>query len=243
MSTANEKPAATPRLTRRWRWLAGVSGAVLIAAGAYGAYWAQVLRYRQSTDDAYVSGNVVQITPQISGTVVAIGADDTQFVKAGQPLVRLDQADAKVALEPGRGAAGAQTCATCATCSPPARAAARRRCSCASADLQRRAERPGAPRAPRQQRARCPARSCSTPRDAVKAAQAALLAAAAAAGGQPCARRWHDARESPAGARRGRRGAQRLPRRCRAPSCRRRWRASSPRATCSSASASARARR
>ena len=42
---------------------------------------------------------MVQITPQISGTVVGIGADNTQFVKAGQPLVRLDQADAKVALQ------------------------------------------------------------------------------------------------------------------------------------------------
>jgi membrane fusion protein, multidrug efflux system len=41
----------------------------------------------------------VQITPQISGTVVSIAVDDTQFVKAGQPLVRLDQADAKVALD------------------------------------------------------------------------------------------------------------------------------------------------
>ena len=82
MSTENDKPAAAPRLTRRWHWLAGLSGAVLLAASVYGAYWAQVLRYRQSTDDAYVSGNVVQITPQISGTVVAIGADDTQFVKA-----------------------------------------------------------------------------------------------------------------------------------------------------------------
>src|SRR5213079_531337 len=65
----------------------------------YGAYWAQVLRHHQRTDDAYVGGNVVQITPQISGTVVAIGADDTQFVKAGEALVRLDQADAKVALD------------------------------------------------------------------------------------------------------------------------------------------------
>jgi membrane fusion protein (multidrug efflux system) len=41
----------------------------------------------------------VQITPQISGTVVGVGADDTQFVKAGQPLVRLDPADARVALD------------------------------------------------------------------------------------------------------------------------------------------------
>jgi membrane fusion protein (multidrug efflux system) len=62
-------------------------------------YWTTVARYYQSTDDAYVNGNVVQITPQISGTVISIGADDTQFVKAGQPLVRLDQADAKVALD------------------------------------------------------------------------------------------------------------------------------------------------
>ncbi len=99
MSTENEKPAAARRLTRRWRWLAGVCAVVLVAASVYGAYWAQVLRYRQSTDDAYVSGNVVQITPQISGTVVAIGADDTQFVKAGQPLVKLDQADARLGLE------------------------------------------------------------------------------------------------------------------------------------------------
>jgi membrane fusion protein (multidrug efflux system) len=97
MSTQNTK--ATSSTSRRWRWL-GALGAVLFTVGTvYGAYWAQVLRYHQSTDDAYVGGNVVQITPQISGTVVAIGADDTQFVKAGQALVRLDPADARVALD------------------------------------------------------------------------------------------------------------------------------------------------
>src|SRR5689334_24228785 len=84
---------------KRRRWLT-IAGAAFAAAGiAYGVYWALVLRYAESTDDAYVSGNIVQITPQISGTVVAIGADDTQFVKAGQVLVRLDRADAKVALD------------------------------------------------------------------------------------------------------------------------------------------------
>src|SRR5690348_16241136 len=94
----NATPKA-PAISRRWRLLAGVGGAVLAVALGYGLYWGQVLRYHQTTDDAYVSGNVVQITPQISGTVVAIGADDTQFVKAGQSLVRLDRADAKVALQ------------------------------------------------------------------------------------------------------------------------------------------------
>ena len=84
---------------RRWRILVPLIGGVALVAIGYTLYWAQVLRYHQGTDDAYVGGNVVQITPQISGTVIGIGADDTQFVKAGQPLVRLDQADARVALD------------------------------------------------------------------------------------------------------------------------------------------------
>src|SRR4029077_8099449 len=91
-------PAAKLRANRK-RWLSIVGVAFLVIGIAYGAYWAIALRDLQSTDNAYVNGNVVQITPQISGIVVAIGADDTQFVKAGQTLVQLDQADAKVALE------------------------------------------------------------------------------------------------------------------------------------------------
>src|SRR6201994_26890 len=97
--STNEKTGNPSRNKRRWVMLSGVSGVFLLIAAAYGLYWANVLRYQQTTDDAYVNGNVVQITPQISGTVVSIGADDTQFVKAGQALVRLDQADAKVALD------------------------------------------------------------------------------------------------------------------------------------------------
>jgi membrane fusion protein, multidrug efflux system len=97
MST--EKTARAPKAMRRWRWLGAVFAVLATVGVVYGAYWAQIARYRQSTDDAYVGGNVVQITPQIPGTVIAIGADDTQFVKAGQPLVRLDPADARVALD------------------------------------------------------------------------------------------------------------------------------------------------
>ena len=66
---------------------------------AYGVYWFLFLRHFESTDDAYVAGNVVQVTPQVSGTVIAIGADDTELVQAGRPLVMLDSADAKVALD------------------------------------------------------------------------------------------------------------------------------------------------
>jgi membrane fusion protein (multidrug efflux system) len=99
MSTQNDTTQGSPLRSKRWLWLSIAGGAFLLIGAAYTAYWSSVLRYEQSTDDAYVNGNVVQITPQISGTVVSIGADDTQFVKAGQALVRLDQADAKVALD------------------------------------------------------------------------------------------------------------------------------------------------
>jgi len=58
-----------------------------------------ILRNTESTDDAYVNGNVIQITSQVAGTVVRIAADDTEFVKAGTMLVQLDTADAKVALD------------------------------------------------------------------------------------------------------------------------------------------------
>jgi membrane fusion protein (multidrug efflux system) len=98
-TSTTDAPNGQPLKSRRKLWLAIVVGTFVAIGAVYGAYWGTVLRYYQSTDDAYVNGNVVQITPQISGTVVSIGADDTQFVKAGQPLVRLDQADAKVALD------------------------------------------------------------------------------------------------------------------------------------------------
>ena len=94
-------PAAPPAngKGRRRRALLGVTGAVLLGGIAYAVYWALVLNHYESTDNAYVQGNVVQLTPQVAGTVVAIAADDTDFVKAGQPLVKLDPADARVALD------------------------------------------------------------------------------------------------------------------------------------------------
>ncbi|MGZ5130173.1 MAG: EmrA/EmrK family multidrug efflux transporter periplasmic adaptor subunit, partial [Caldimonas sp.] len=95
-------PAAAPAAPgnpRRRKALLGVAGVVALGAIVYGAYWALVLNHFESTDNAYVQGNVVQLTPQVAGTVVAIAADDTDFVKAGQPLVQLDPADARVALE------------------------------------------------------------------------------------------------------------------------------------------------
>ena len=97
MTEAASAPAANP--AGRRRGLAFVALAAAIAAVGWGGWhWFQG-RHRQTTDNAYVAGNVVQITPQVGGTVIAILADDNDAVKAGQPLVKLDTADAQVALD------------------------------------------------------------------------------------------------------------------------------------------------
>jgi membrane fusion protein (multidrug efflux system) len=74
----------------------------LIAAlvlGAAGAAWSLLAPGdHQVTEDAYVDGNVVQLTPQVSGSVTSIGADNTDYVQAGQVLVQLNQVDAQLAL-------------------------------------------------------------------------------------------------------------------------------------------------
>ncbi|WP_025598525.1 EmrA/EmrK family multidrug efflux transporter periplasmic adaptor subunit [Burkholderia sp. WSM2230] len=93
------KPAQPANNGRRKRMMTLLVIVILIAAIAYGLYYFLVARFHEDTDDAYVNGNVVQITPQVTGTVVAVNADDTQTVKAGDPLVVLDPADARVALE------------------------------------------------------------------------------------------------------------------------------------------------
>jgi len=74
-------------------------GALIIVAGLlYGLYWLLHARFYEETDNAYVNGNVVQITPQLGGMVVGVNADDTQSVKAGEALVQIDPTDAQVAL-------------------------------------------------------------------------------------------------------------------------------------------------
>lgn len=90
---------ATPAKAPRKKALSFVAVAAILALGGYAVYQALVASKFESTDNAYVQANVVQITPQVGGTVRAIHADDTDFVKAGQPLISLDPADAKVAYE------------------------------------------------------------------------------------------------------------------------------------------------
>jgi membrane fusion protein, multidrug efflux system len=87
-----------PANGRRRRVLLIVTAVVVVLASAWAAYWLLVLSLHESTDDAYVNGNRVVISAQVTGTVVAVLTDDTQLVHAGQVLVKLDPVDAQVSL-------------------------------------------------------------------------------------------------------------------------------------------------
>jgi len=99
-STAEPKPSSpggSAKPSRR-RGLSILALVVALCAVAYGTYWFLDGRFFESTDDAYVDGDVVQITSEVPGTVIALHADDTQFVARNQLLLELDPADAEVAV-------------------------------------------------------------------------------------------------------------------------------------------------
>ena len=94
---AIETPAETgnPKRARALRVLGGV---VVIAALLAGLYWAIFSRGRVETDNAYVGGDTALVTPQLAGTVTEVKVGGTQAVNAGDVLVVLDDADARIAV-------------------------------------------------------------------------------------------------------------------------------------------------
>jgi membrane fusion protein (multidrug efflux system) len=88
----------TPNGKRRF-WLILVAAIVIVGGLAWGLYWLFYARYFESTDDAYVAGNVVTITSKEQATVLALHVDNTQTVKQGQLLVEMDPSTAKVNLQ------------------------------------------------------------------------------------------------------------------------------------------------
>jgi membrane fusion protein (multidrug efflux system) len=78
-----------------------------LAGLGYFGWWLLHGRHHETTDDAYVAGNLIRVTPRVAGTVVAVLADDTDYVKQGQMLVKLDDTDARLALAKAEAALGA----------------------------------------------------------------------------------------------------------------------------------------
>lgn len=90
----------TPRMPyRRKRNLILLTLLFLCIATGFAAMYFLVWQHEESTEDAYVNGHIVQITPQISGTVQTVEVEDTDYVKEGQLLVRLEDNDMRLAYE------------------------------------------------------------------------------------------------------------------------------------------------
>ncbi|MGE8282174.1 MAG: biotin/lipoyl-binding protein, partial [Stenotrophomonas sp.] len=102
MSQTSSPEAASAAPSRRGKLLRGLLLIVVILLVAFAAWYFLLGRWSEETDDAYVGGNQVQITPMIAGTVVSIGADDGMKVEQGQLLVQLDPADTNVAMQQAR---------------------------------------------------------------------------------------------------------------------------------------------
>jgi membrane fusion protein (multidrug efflux system) len=114
--TVIERSTAAPTLRDRrghTKKLAPVGIALLIALGgaAYGHHWWTVGRFIESTDDAYVGGDVTVIAPKVSGLVAQVLVTDNQPVKGGALLVKIDDRDYRAALDKAEGAVEAQRAA------------------------------------------------------------------------------------------------------------------------------------
>lgn len=92
-------PSPDEQARKRKRALLTLVTVFFCVALLYAVYWFFVARWQETTDDAYVAGHVVQITPQVGGTVKAVFVQDADEVKAGDLLVELDDADSRVALD------------------------------------------------------------------------------------------------------------------------------------------------
>ncbi|HWE02329.1 MAG TPA: HlyD family secretion protein [Tepidisphaeraceae bacterium] len=96
-----EQPPEPPKRGGRVLLIFLIVVAVLAAAG--GLYWLDA-RHFEETDDAFIDGHIVPISPQVSALVSAVHVDDNAQVHKGDLMVELDPTDYKVAVAQARGA-------------------------------------------------------------------------------------------------------------------------------------------
>jgi membrane fusion protein (multidrug efflux system) len=103
---SNASPAAARARSRRRRYLTWLAIAVVVGLVAYGIYAVLFAGRTVSTDNAYVGAEVAQVTPLVAGPVADVKVRETQFVHAGDPLVLLDDSDARIAVAQAEAALG-----------------------------------------------------------------------------------------------------------------------------------------
>ena len=103
---APTRAAAHRPPSRRWRLLAGLGVAVVVVGALWAGWWLIFAANSISTDNAYVGADTAQVTPLVSGSVQQVLVAETQTVRAGQPLVILDPADARIAVAQAQAALG-----------------------------------------------------------------------------------------------------------------------------------------
>jgi membrane fusion protein (multidrug efflux system) len=99
VSTPALETASESGMSGRRRGLLILAAVALLGFAAWAFYWFGYGRWRISTDDAYVGGNIVQVTSDVAGSVLSIHTRETETVAAGQTLLELDPADARVAMD------------------------------------------------------------------------------------------------------------------------------------------------
>jgi membrane fusion protein (multidrug efflux system) len=96
-ASQNPVPDVAPKnYLQRKNLLIGLGVLFLLIGLITLCYWLLIGQFYEKTDDAYVSGNLVQVMPQISGYITSIYADETNYVRKGDMLVKLEKADTEI---------------------------------------------------------------------------------------------------------------------------------------------------
>lgn len=98
-TAAPEKDTSPEPVKNGYRSIIWLTVIILLVGLTWFLLWFYDFRWREYTDDAYVNGNMVNVTPVVSGTPIAFFADDTDLVEEGQLLVQLDETPFRLALE------------------------------------------------------------------------------------------------------------------------------------------------
>ncbi len=101
-------PLPAPARRRKPLLFGALGLAALVALGLYAEHWWSAGRFIETTDDAYIGGDVTVIGPKVAGYIEQVLVSDNQRVQAGDLLIRLDSRDYRANLDKAEGAVAGQ---------------------------------------------------------------------------------------------------------------------------------------